>query len=253
MADHRMSAGGAPRRRTFDTPEDLAREVADWIVALASEPRQRFAVCLSGGSTPERLYQLLVAAPRRERFPWDRTHWFWGDERVVPHSDPRSNFRMAREALLRRAPVSPDNIHSIPTERMSAAAGAAEYEAVLKRFYGAETLKADRPLFDLTLLGLGEDGHIASLFPGDAALAETKRWVVPVAVANGVDRITLTYPALASSRVTAFLVVGERKRKVLARLRSGDRELPAARLEPAGALYWFIDRAAATTPALIGM
>ena len=112
----------------------------------------------------------------------------------------------------------------------SAQAGAAEYETVLKRFYGAQTLDGGRPLFDLTLLGLGEDGHIASLFPGSPALAETRRWAVPVVGESGVDRITLTYPALASSRVTAFLVAGERKRAVLARVRAGDAALPATRL-----------------------
>lgn len=252
MADDRMSTSAAPQSRTFDTSEELARQVADWIVERARERRQRFAVCLSGGSTPQRLYELLATAPRLARFPWDRTHWFWGDERVVPHDDPRSNFRMAWEALLRHAPIRAHNIHAIPTERVSPEAGAAAYEAALKRFYGVDTLDADRPLFDLTLLGLGEDGHIASLFPGSPSLVETIRWVVPVVVETAVNRITLTYPALASSRVTAVLVVGERKRNALARLRNGDPALPAARLHPAGAVYWFTDRAAAATPALTG-
>lgn len=250
-----MSVGAAPQSRVFDTPEELARQVADWIVERAREAatgRGIFAVCLSGGSTPKRLYELLAAPARRLRFPWDRTHWFWGDERVVPQDDPRSNFHTAWEALLRHAPVPADNIHAIPTEPVSSQAGAADYEAVLKRFYGADALDAHRPLFDLTLLGLGEDGHIASLFPGSPALMEMKRWVVPVVGDSPVDRITLTYPALASSGVTAFLVVGERKRNVLARVRTGDPALPAARLQPVGAVYWFADRAAAATPAFGG-
>jgi 6-phosphogluconolactonase len=185
------------------------------------------------------------------QFPWDRTHWFWGDERLVPHDDPQSNFRMVAEALLRHAPVAPENIHAIPTEGMSAPACAAEYETVLKRFHGAQTPEGERPLFDLTLLGLGEDGHIASLFPGSPALAEARRWVVPVVGESSVDRITLTYPALEKSRVTAFLVVGERKRAVLARLRAGDAALPATRLRSAGEVLWFTDRAAASAaPAL---
>ena len=175
-----MSAGIDPQCRIFATPEQLAEGVADWIVERARDQLHRFALCLSGGEAPKRLYELIGAAPRRDRFPWERTHWFWGDERVVPHDDPRSNFHLAWEALLRHAPIPPENIHAILTERISAAAGAAEYEAVLKRFYGADQLEAGRPLFDLTLLGLGEDGHIASLFPGSPALAETEKWVVPV-------------------------------------------------------------------------
>lgn len=253
-----MSAGRPGQSRVFATPEELAQAAADWIVERACERPRRFALCLSGGATPKRLYELMASPPRRDRFPWQRTHWFWGDERVVAHDDPRSNFHMAWEALLRHAPVPADNIHAIATGHLSAAAGAAQYEATLKRFYGAQTLRAGRPLFDLTLLGLGEDGHIASLFPGSPALAETARWVVPVAgtgapgAPGAPGRITLTYPALASSAVTAFLVAGERKRQALARVRAGDPALPAVRLRPQGAVYWFADRAAAAIPALSG-
>ncbi len=250
-ADH-MSAGIDPQCRIFATPEQLAEGVADWIVERARDQLHRFALCLSGGEAPKRLYELIGAAPRRDRFPWERIHWFWGDERVVPRDDPRSNFHLAWEALLRHAPIPPENIHAILTERISAAAGAAEYEAVLKRFYGADQLEAGRPLFDLTLLGLGEDGHIASLFPGSPALAETEKWVVPVIGAGDLDRITLTYPALASSAAVAFLVVGARKRETLARVRASDVALPAARLRPAGAFYWFADRAAAAMSAFSG-
>ena len=210
-ADH-MSVSAASQTRIFDTPEQLAQQAADWIVEQASKSRTRFALCLSGGETPQRLYELLATPAYRARIPWDRTHCFWGDERVVPHDDSRSNFHMAWEALLRHVPIPAENIHAIPTERMGPAAGAAAYAATLKRFYGADTLDAGRPLFDLTLLGLGEDGHIASLFPGSPALAETERWAVAVIGETPPDRITLTYPVLASSNVTAFLVAGERKR-----------------------------------------
>jgi len=247
-----MSAGLFGQSRIFATPEELAQAAADWIVARACASRRRFAVCLSGGTTPKRLYELLAAPARRSRLPWERTHWFWGDERVVAQDDPRSNFRMAWEAVLRHVPVPADNIHAIPTGRMGAAAGAAEYEAALKRFYGAEALTDGRLLFDLTLLGLGEDGHIASLFPGSAALAETERWAVAVAREGASDRVTLTCPALASSAVTVFLVVGERKRRALARVRAGDPALPAVRLRPQGVVFWFADRAAAAVPALSG-
>ena len=149
MAADRMSAGLDPQYRIFATPEQLAEGAADWIVERAREQPHRFALCLSGGETPKRLYELIAAAPRRDRFPWERTHWFWGDERVVPHDDPRSNFHLAWEALLRHVPIPPENIHAILTERISSAAGAAEYEAALKRFYGLDKLDTGRPLFDL--------------------------------------------------------------------------------------------------------
>lgn len=236
----------------FETPEDLAREAADWIVERACEERRRLAICLSGGSTPKRLYELLAAPVRCARFPWDRTHWFWGDERMVPHDDPQSNFHMVRQALLQHVPAPPENIHAIPTEHMSPAAGAAAYETALKHFYSSDTLEVSRPLFDLTLLGLGEDGHIASLFPESPALAETKRWAVPVVGKNSLDRITLTYPTLETSRFTTFIVAGENKRKILSRVRDGDPSLPATRLRPTGSVYWFVDRAAAAAPALAG-
>jgi 6-phosphogluconolactonase len=243
--------GGASQSRTFDTPDQLAQHVANWMVERALESSGRFAVCLSGGSTPQHLYELLATPPHRERFPWDRTHWFWGDERAVPHDDVRSNFHMVRDALLRHVPAPAENIHPIPTERMTPEKSAAQYQSVLKRFYGADVFEPGRPLFDLTLLGLGEDGHIASLFPGSPALAETERWVVAVVGESAMDRITLTYPALESSRAIAFLVAGKGKRDILARVRAGDPALPAARLHAARNAYWFTDKAASphTPPA----
>lgn len=238
-----MNAGAA--LQIFDTPEQLAHQTAEWIVERASKTGSRFALCLSGGTTPRRLYELLAEPAYRPRLPWDRIHCFWGDERAVPHSDERSNFHMAWEALLRHVPIPAANVHAIPTEHMSPAAGAAAYATTLKRFYGAQALNAGRPLFDLTLLGLGEDGHIASLFPGSPALAEAERWAVPVVGATPPDRITLTYPVLASTHAAAILVAGARKHDALARVRAGDPALPASRLQPAGTLHWFIDRAAA--------
>lgn len=240
-----MSPGSVAQLRVFDTPEDLARDVAGWIVERARAKNGDFALCLSGGTTPERLYQLLGAAPLRDRFPFERTHWFWGDERFVPADDPRSNFRMAWQALLQHVPVPPGNIHAIATAHPDPAASAAAYEAVLTRYYGADTLDPQRPLFDLTLLGLGEDGHIASLFPQGAPLAEQRHWVVAAVGATPPDRITLTLPALASSRATALLVAGERKRAALARFRAGDPALPATQLRPQGEFFCFADRAAA--------
>lgn len=225
-------------------PEALSRRVAAWMLELATAEDGVFAVALSGGSTPRRLYQLLVELPYRDRFPWSRTHWFWGDERFAPHEDARSNYRMVREALLSRAPIPAGNIHPIPTEGLTPEASASAYERELKSFYGAGRLDTARPLFDVTLLGLGPDGHTASLFPGTSVLAERNRWVAAVGGATSEVRITLTYPALESSRNAAFLVAGEDKRAIFGRLRRGDGSLPAARLHPTGTAWLFADAAA---------
>jgi 6-phosphogluconolactonase len=227
--------------RVFDDAEALAAHAAQWLCALARGASGAFAVALSGGSTPRRLYQLLA----EQNMPWERIHWFWGDERWVPHDDPQSNYRMACEALLARAPAPAANVHPIPTEGISPEQAAAAYEATLQRFYGAQTLASERPLFDVVLLGIGEDGHTASLFPGQPALDETRRWAVAVRGAKKETRITLTYPALQSGRHAAFLATGAEKRDAVRRARAGDRALPAARLRPAGELQWFVDRAAA--------
>jgi len=226
-------------------PEALARRAADWLLAAARQKDGIFAVALSGGSTPRRLYERLAAPPCLAVFPWDRTHWFWGDERFVPPDDRESNYRMAHDAMLSRAPVPAANIHPIPTGGIAPEAAAAAYERALKSFYGAPVLKAEQPLFDVVLLGLGPDGHTASLFPGTAILEERQRWVGAVVGAKPEPRITLTYPVLESSRETAFLVAGAEKRTVLERLFHGDRALPAARLQPCGALRFFLDRAGA--------
>jgi 6-phosphogluconolactonase len=227
-------------------PEALSRRVAEWLVEAATAHGGVFSIALSGGSTPKRLYEHLAETPYRDQFPWSRAHWFWGDERFVPHDDAQSNYRMVREALLSRAPIPALNIHPVPTDGGSPDAAAAIYERELKSFYGAERLDPARPLFDVTLLGLGSDGHTASLFPGTAVLAERDRWVAAVVGAKSEARITLTYPTLESSRQAAFLVEGEGKRAIFERLRRGDDSLPAARLHPIGALCLFADAAAGT-------
>lgn len=226
-------------------PETMARRVAEWMIELANAKDGTFTVCLSGGSTPQTLYEYLAEPPYRDAFPWPRTHWFWGDERFVPHDDALSNYRMVREALLSRAPIPAINIHPIPTEGVSPETAASAYERELKTFYGAERLDPARSLFDVNLLGLGPDGHTASLFPDNAVLAERHKWVCAVVGAKPEARITLTYPALESSRHAAFLVAGKEKRAIFKRLRFGDDSLPAARLRPIGGLTWFLDRAAA--------
>ncbi|MCW5734716.1 MAG: 6-phosphogluconolactonase [Enhydrobacter sp.] len=219
----------------------LARRAADLMVAAAVAKDGPFAVALSGGSTPKRLYQLLSAMS----FPWARTHWFWGDERFVSADDPASNYRMTREALLSHVPVPADQIHPVPTTGLNPEEAAAQYEATLKAFHGAQHLAPDRPLFDVVLLGLGTDGHTASLFPGKPMLDERRRWVGATDDPHGAPRITLTYPALESSRETIFLVAGLDKRDRLREVLAADGRLPAARLQPQGTLRFLADRAAA--------
>jgi 6-phosphogluconolactonase len=224
--------------------EALAHRVAQWITDLAADSRGRFAIGLSGGSTPRRLYQLLAESPYREALPWERVHWFWGDERFVPWDHPDSNYRMVRDALLARAPAPAQNIHGVVTTGTPVEA-ARSYERTLKSYYGPDTLDPARPLFDVQILGLGPDGHTASLFPETSVLEERSRWVAEVIGARAEARITLTYPVLQSSRHAAFLVAGAEKREILARALAGDTELPAARVRPVGELIWFADEAAA--------
>lgn len=161
----------------------------------------------------------------------------------MPWDHPDSNYGMARTALLARVPVPPENIHGIPTEGAPADAARA-YERMLKSWYGAETLDPALPLFDVVLLGLGEDGHTASLIPGTRVLDERERWVAEVVGARPETRITLTYPVLESTRQAAFLVAGNDKRQILAQALAGDQGLPAVRLRPRGVLTWFVDAAA---------
>jgi 6-phosphogluconolactonase len=240
-----MTVAASTQDRTFESADTLAQSVAEWLCALAQASDRDFSICLSGGSTPRRLYERLATPAIASRFPWGRSHWFWGDERFVPHDHPDSNYRMARAALLSRVPIPRDHIHAIPTEGLSPEQAAVAYETTLKRFHGADTLSAGRPLFDVTLLGIGEDGHTASLFPGQPALQENRRWAVAVIGAKSEPRITLTYPALDSSRDVAFLVTGGGKRGAVAGAKAGDCKIPAAMVRPVGCLHWFTDRAAA--------
>jgi 6-phosphogluconolactonase len=241
-----MANSSEARLEILADAEALTHRVADWLAAQAGRGGGPFAVALSGGSTPRRLYELLAGRPYCDAFPWARTHWFWGDERFVPHDSPESNYRMAHDAMLAHAPVPAGNIHSVPTEGLTPDEAALSYERQLKDFYGAAALRPDHPLFDVTFLGLGPEGHIASLFPGTAILNERTRWVGAVIGAKPEPRITLTYPALESSREVAFLVTGSAKRAAVERLLQGDPGLPAARLHPLhGTLHLFVDRAAA--------
>ena len=226
--------------------ESFTRRAADWIcTAAAAAVGETFAICLSGGNTPRPVYAMLAGDPYRDRMPWARIHWFFGDERYVPRDDSRSNFRMVEEALFLRAPIPPQNIHPVPTEQ-PLDESARLYAQDLQTFYGASQLAPDRPLFDLMLLGLGDDGHTASLFPDHPALGESQKWVLPVTTPTQPEpRITLTLPVLESSRAVLFLVAGQDKRDALRRLRAGDATIPAGRLHPPGPVHVLADAAAA--------
>ncbi|MCJ2014920.1 6-phosphogluconolactonase [Methylobacterium sp. J-076] len=224
----------------------VAREAAERLIAACGETdRERIAICLSGGSTPRRLYALLAGADCAARVPWGRIHWFFGDDRAVPWDDAQSNVRMVREAFGHGSAIPPTHLHFIPSDE-GIEAGARAYARTLLDFYGAETLDPARPLFDLVLLGLGEDGHTASLFPGKPASDEAAALVAPVpeaGLAPFVPRISLTVPALASARHVLFLVTGEGKRAPLARLAAGE-DLPAGRVK-GQRVAWLLDEAAA--------
>ena len=232
-----------PALVTLADPEALARHVAEWLTGLANAAPGRFSISLSGGSTPKRLFEILAEPANAARFPWAHTHLFWGDERFVPYDHPDSNYRMTRLAMLDHVPIPPDNVHPMPVSGDPAAA-ARDYQATLQAYYNAESLDMTRPLFDVVFLGLGENGHTASLFPGTASLNETLAWVAPVTENVPQPRLTLTYPAIACSKFAVFLVAGANKAKVLRLVLDGDRSQPAARITSAGEVIWFTDEAA---------
>ena len=233
----------------FSTADALAEAAAEYVVHLAHAAvteRGRFSLALSGGSTPRALHAHLAAEPLRSDVDWGRVHVFWGDERCVPPDHPDSNYRMARETLLNHVPIPPAQVHRMPGELPPAEAAVA-YEAELREFFAS----AAWPAFDLVLLGLGDDGHTASLFPGTAALAETERWVA----ANWVEkldtwRLTLTVPAINQAAQVVFLVAGAAKADRLRQVLRGPYQptvLPSQMIRPlSGNLAWFVDLAAAS-------
>jgi 6-phosphogluconolactonase len=235
------------RIETLADPAALACHVAEWMTSAALAATGAFRVSLSGGSTPKALYTLLASDDFRGRFPWTRVSWYWGDERFVPYDHPESNYRMSSDAMLAKAPVPPENVHPVPTNGTPEQA-ASRYEQTLQAAYGAAVLDRARPLFDITLLGLGTDGHTASLLPNDPVLQERKHWIAAVSHGRPEVRITMTYPVIESSRQVAFLVVGREKAAIFSAIRTGASQAPAARVNPIGDLIWFVDIAAAGEP-----
>lgn len=238
--------------RILTTPQELSEAAAGEVVRDANEAvkaRGRFTIALSGGSTPKNLFNLL-ATNARNALPWDRMYFFWGDERHVPPTDPDSNYRMAEEVMLSKVPVPPGNVFRMAAENPDAARVAEDYERTLRKFF---QLAADGvPQFDFILLGMGPDGHTASLFPGTAALQEKSRLVVSNWVEKlKTNRLSFTLPVLNAARCVAFLVSGTDKAPVLKTVleeNASAEQYPAKLVNPsAGKLIWFLDRAAASS------
>jgi len=234
---------GRLRVQVADSADELIRAVAEAIAARVTEVLSRqasFSLALSGGNTPRALYRLL-AQEYRQRAEWNRVHLFWGDERYVPHDHPASNYQMARETLIDPLGIPSQNVHPMSTDEANPDDAAARYERELRRFFGTE------PRFDLVLLGMGADGHTASLFPGTPALLERIRWVaIGEAPSEPRIRLTLTLPVLNAAHAVYFVVTGEDKAETVCRVVMEQEPLPAALVQPEqGELIWWLDTAAA--------
>lgn len=236
------------RLEIVEGPDELALAAAQWVVQAIKarlQVAEHFSLVLSGGSTPKALYQHLAHLPYARKIEWARLHLFWGDERCVPPDHPQSNYQMARQALLEHVPVPPDQIHRMRGELPPEEAAQA-YAQELVQFFGGR-----QPQFDLILLGMGADGHTASLFPYSPALKQSQRWVVANYVSSQESwRITLTIPAINAGQEILFLVSGADKANTLQRVLEGPsqpEELPAQFVKPAAQTpLWLVDSAAAS-------
>jgi len=221
----------------YSDANELALAAAEYFVAQCPE-----TVALSGGSTPKLMFQVL-AEQFRDEVSWDKVQFFWSDERHVPPDDPESNYRMANEALLSHVPVSADNVHRIRGENPDAAAVASEYEQTI-----IQVTNQTLPRLDLIFLGLGTDGHTASIFPGSEVLHETKRLVAAPYVEKFKSyRITMTLPLLNNGASVVFLVSGAEKAEIVREVLQGERKYPAQAVNPTqGELIWMLDKDAAS-------
>jgi 6-phosphogluconolactonase len=244
----------------FATPEAADRALAEEMRTRANEAvrrRGRFLLVLSGGRTPGELFRVLATA-HREDIPWASVHFFWADERAVPPSHPDSNFGLATRDLLDSLEVPPEHVHRMPADREPLDESARRYEAEIRAFF-ADEVRSGRPTFDLVLLGVGDDGHTASLFPGAPAVEEPSRWVTvepSPRLPPRVPRMTLTLPALARAAEAAFLVTGAEKRAVMERVLGDPSQadsLPAARVRAQEAVTWYLDEAAAPPNVPVGV
>lgn len=226
----------------------LSHDLALWISDLIGDvlkTQDKFTFVLSGGSTPRQLYALLANMPYSESIPWEKIHFFWGDERAVPFEDERNNARMCYEELLDKIPVVADNIHVMRTD-IDPKESAREYEKILKQYFnGSETT------FDLVLLGMGDDGHTLSLFPGTPVVHENEKWADSFFLdSQDMYRITLTAPVVNKAKYVAFMAVGKGKAETLKSVLEGEVNLdkfPSQIIKPVkGELHWFVDEAAAS-------
>jgi len=229
-----------------ENPQAVAAEVAEWVAAAAQRAvldHGGFSIALAGGSTPRLLYDTLARPAWHERIAWPAWHVYFGDERACPPDAPASNYHLAKTVLLSRVPIDPRHVHRMPAERLDLDVAASEYSDLLAASLPAGP--AGAPRLDVILLGLGENGHTASLFPGTPALGVTDRWATRgLADYEPYDRITLTFPTINAGAAVAFMVTGASKREALAATAAG--RVPASRVRPAdGALVWFLDAAAA--------
>jgi 6-phosphogluconolactonase len=238
-----------PEIRVYPTPALLFEETAPFVMQVAREAvdaRGRFVLALSGGSTPKGLFQQLCEEPVKSLLPWDRTFVFWGDERHVPLTDEKSNYRMAQELLLSKVRIPKANVFPMTDGSRSVEQAASAYEGKFKKFFGMQM-----PIFDLNLMGMGDDGHTASLFPGVVQLNEVKHWVVGYFVdEEKKDRVSLTFPVLNASRVTLVLMEGAKKASRLKDVLEGPKDpprYPIQYLKPTdGKLIFAMDAAAAS-------
>ncbi|GAK58365.1 6-phosphogluconolactonase [Candidatus Vecturithrix granuli] len=237
----------------FQTLQALSTAAAELFCRVAQQSLKEhahFTVALSGGSTPRLLYEYLCQEPYLSRIPWSKTHIFWGDERYVPSDHPDSNFAMASQALIQHVPLPVEHIHRIPTELASPEQTAEVYETTLRKclsVFDHRSQQNNLPVFDLILLGMGPDGHTASLFPESPVLEEHTRWVAATPVPNlnpPVRRITLTYPVLNAGKTVLFLVSGKQKQAIVQQILNHSQEArqqyPAARINPSGNLLWML-------------
>jgi 6-phosphogluconolactonase len=240
-------------KQVYKDLETLSLELAEWITSLIEETltrEPRFCLALSGGGTPKRLNGLLASSPYRERIDWKKVHVFFGDERAVPLEDERNNARMAFDTLLNKVDIPEDQIHIMQT-RLSAEKAAEEYESLLRRYFGGDEAHFPKTTFDLILLGMGDDGHTLSLFPGTAVIHEEKKWVSSFFLPEqNMHRITLTKKIANASNHIVFMISGSGKAHALREVLEGQRNpdlYPSQVIEPEhGELHFFLDEAAAS-------
>lgn len=233
--------------KIFNSPEEFQKGCTDYLVKIILECINSYGKCtiaLSGGLTPRNIYKLLGSSEYSSRIAWERVYLFWGDERCVHPTDPNSNYKMVDETLISRVPIKSEHIYRIHSEEtpIEAARG---YENTLKIFFGDDTF----PAFDIILLGLGEEGHTASLFPGSSAIEENQRWVVSTYVEKlKAFRITLTFPVINNAKRIIFLVSGSNKAEILKKIFVvNQNNIPAKKVNPKnGKLIWLLDKDAAS-------